>query len=385
MKISGDIQDSLELKFSKLASSYNRQGKDIISLGLGEPYFPTPKPIIEEAINAIKAGYTRYSNPMGILELREAIVQKLFNENNVIANPNEIIITPGSKMALTLVLTAILEPGDEIINILPCYPSYIPQIKLAEPNCILKNIDLTEDFKIDFQKLKSSINAKTKVIILNSPHNPTGKMISNEELVEIEKITRSYDLFIISDEIYELLNFSKEKHFSTASIAGLSKKTITINGFSKAFSMTGWRIGYLVAPSKLIPTICKIQQHINTNVAPFTQRAALKALSISKDYLSKYNNQLLLNYKSLNKEIKSNQILSSSPSKGGLFSFINISKTGLSSDEFATSLLEESLVACTPGVNFGKKWDSYVRVSLAVPNEIFNKGISHLSYFAKIK
>ena len=385
MEIKSDIKDSLELKFSKLASAYNKKGKNIISLGLGEPYFPTPKPIIEEAINAIKAGYTRYSNPMGLIELREAIVEKLMNENNIYVNSDQIIITPGSKMALSLVLSAILKPGDEIINILPCYPSYIPQIKLAEPNCKLNNIDLTEDYKLDFKKLSSLINNNTKIIILNSPHNPTGKMISYEELIEIEKITRDYEVFIISDEIYELLNFSQEKHFSTASINGLSQKTITINGFSKAFSMTGWRIGYLVAPAILIPTICKIQQHINTNVAPFTQRAALKALSIPKDYLVKYNKQLLCNYEILQKEIKNNQFLSSSLSKGGLFSFVNISNTGLNSDEFATSLLEKSLVACTPGINFGGNWDNHVRVSLAIPNKKFKKGISHLCNHGKLE
>ena len=383
MEIKSDIQDSLELKFSKLAKKYNKEGKKIISLGLGEPYFPTPKPIIQEAIKAINEGYTRYSSPMGLEELRKAIVNKLEKENEIYSSPEQIVITPGSKMALTLVLSSLLRPGDEILNILPCYPSYVPQIKLAEPNCLLENIDLNPDFTINFQKLKSKINNKTRAIIINSPHNPTGKMFTYEELIELEKITRNYDLFIISDEIYELLNFSNFKHISTASINGLSEKTITINGFSKAYSMTGWRIGYLVAPHSLIPTICKIQQHINTNVAPFTQRAALRALEIPKEYLSNYNSQLLSNFNSLKEEVENNQFLSLSPSKGGLFSFINISKTGLKSDEFSSGLLKKYLVASTPGINFGKNWDNYIRVSLAIPEDLFKVGIKYLSNFSK--
>lgn len=354
MKLSPEIQDSLELRFSGLARQMNEKGGRIISLGLGEPGFPTPPAIVEAAAEAMRNGMTRYSNPFGLPELREAICAKLAADNGIEATPNEIMITPGAKMALSLALAAILQPGDEVINILPCYPSYLPQIRIAEPDAVIHNIDLRQrDFYLDLRRLRETLSPRTKAIIINFPHNPTGKMLSQEELDGLVDLLADHSCWLISDEIYERLNFSGTPHLSPAAVAALAERTITINGFSKAYSMTGWRIGYLVAKGPIMKTISKFQQHMNTNVAPFIQKAAVTALAMPMDFLESYNWQLATNAGVLDSAVRQTPQLQLHRSEGGLFAFLDISATGLNSDAFCSQLLEKHTVAATPGISFG--------------------------------
>jgi aspartate aminotransferase len=383
MKLSPEIQDSLELRFAALARKMNEKGEPIISLGLGEPSFPTPTLIIDAAAEAMKQGYTRYSNPFGLFELREAICKKLEIDNGIKADPSEIMVTSGAKMALSLVLASILQPGDEIINIVPCYPSYIPQIRIAEPEAVIRNIDLLKaDFSLDLDAIRANFSPRTKALIINFPHNPTGKMLSKRELNGLVSLLEDHDCWLISDEIYERLNFSGCKHLSPGSIASIADRTITINGFSKAFSMTGWRIGYLVAKGPIMNTISKLQQHINTNVPPFIQKAALTALSIPADFINVYNNQLEVNSCALYTAISSGSILRLRKSEGGLFAFVDISGTSLNSDEFCTQLLRNQSVAATPGVVFGSAWDKYIRISLSASQDNFSEGVDRLLSFS---
>lgn len=379
MKLSPEIQDSLELRFSALARKMNEQGERIISLGLGEPGFPTPTDIVEAAVEAMRKGMTRYSNPFGLPELREAICAKLSSDNGIMAKPSEIMVTPGAKMALSLVLAALLEPGDEVINILPCYPSYLPQIRIAEPNAVIRNIDLLrKDFSLDLQRLQEALSPRTKAIILNFPHNPTGKMLSEGELNGLVDLLSAHSCLLISDEIYERLNFSGMRHLSPGAIPALAERTITINGFSKAYSMTGWRIGYLVAKGPIMKTISKVQQHMNTNVAPFIQKAAVTALAMPMNFLEVYNHQLATNAVTLNSAVTQTHGLYLRKSEGGLFAFLEISATGLNSDVFCSRLLEEHSVAVTPGVSFGSAWDQHVRISLASTPDSFSEGVRRL-------
>lgn len=384
MKLSPEIQDSLELRFSNLARTMNEKGSRIISLGLGEPGFPTPPEIVEAAADAMRAGFTRYSNPFGLSDLRDAVCRKLRKDNDIEATPSEVMITPGAKMALSLVLGALLEPGDEVINILPCYPSYLPQIRIAEPDAVIHNIDLRQDnFRLDLDRIGACLSAKTKAIILNFPHNPTGRMLNPEELDGLVQLFADHPCRIISDEIYERLNFSGTCHLSPGAVPALAERTITINGFSKAYSMTGWRIGYLVAKGPIMSTISKLQQHLNTNVAPFIQYAARVALTLDSEFLNRYNEQLEANARCIEKAVNSSPNLQLIRPEGGLFAFLDIRRLTATSDDFCCRLLEQHAVAATPGLFFGPNWDGFVRISLAIDHESFTEGVCRLTKFVE--
>jgi aspartate aminotransferase len=381
MKLSPEIEDSIELRFSALARQMNERGERIISFGLGEPGFPTPPEIIEAAAAAMRQGLTRYSNPFGLPDLREAICAKLKKDNGIDASPGEVMVTPGAKMALSLVLGAVLQPGDEVINILPCYPSYLPQIRIAEPDAVICNVDLRSgDFGLDLERIGQCLSPRTKAIILNFPHNPSGRMLSRAELDGLVELLADHSCWIISDEIYERLNFSATPHLSPGAVAELAARTITINGFSKAYSMTGWRIGYLLAKGPIMKTISKLQQHMNTNVAPFIQRASRVALEMETGFLVRYNAQLATNARLLGAAVAASPLALVSP-EGGLFAFMDVRALGLSSDEFCSRLVQEYAVAATPGVVFGANWDGFVRVSLAADVDSFAEGVHRLRQF----
>ena len=384
MRIAPEIQDSLELRFSRLARDLNRSGSPIISLGLGEPGFSTPPAVVAAAAEALRQGFTRYSNPFGLPELCTRIARKLQEENGIAAAPEQVIVTPGAKMALSLVLAALLEPGDEAINITPCYTSFVPQLYIAEPQVVVRNIDLRhDDFRLDLEAIGAALNERTKVLLLNTPHNPTGWMISEAEIRRIGEILHGTRCTLICDEIYERLNFSGTAHFSPAARETLAERTVTINGFSKAFSMTGWRIGYLVVPDqRLRRIVSRLQQHLNTNTATFIQKAALVALDLDDGFLAEYRSNLAASARELEEAIAACPALSLASPKGGLFAFVDISKTGMSSDAFCTALLEDERVAATPGVAFGTTWDSHIRVSLAAGRDQVGEGIRRLARFA---
>lgn len=384
MKKHSGVKDSDTLKFGQLVREKKQKGEKIISLGLGEPNFNTPSPVIESTYEALRAGWTRYSDPLGLEELRDLIRNKLKAENNIETSKENIAVTPGAKNALFLTLMALLEPFDEVITISPCYVSYVPQIKLAEPNAVIKNVDLTKnDFSINWTQLEEKICEKTKAILLNFPHNPTGKMISIKELQRLIDIIGKENCYIISDEIYEKLNFSGFLHNSIGSFTNIKDRVITINGFSKAFAMTGWRIGYLVANSDIIKIVSKLQQHINTNTCTFVQKGACTTFLMDLNFLNTFNDQLKKNASFMLKVFGSNEKIHLTPPQGGLFSFLNISKTGMTSSEFRGELLIKKGVVVTPGIAFGKNWDDHVRITLGVDENEFQEGIRLIDEFTK--
>jgi len=381
-----EITDSLTLKFAEVARCLSREGVKIISLGLGEPDFPTPDHIIKATYQAMLSGFTRYSDPMGLFELRKKIAYFLISSDNIQVKPHNIIITPGAKQAILFALMSILKPSDEIINITPSYVSYNPCIKIAEPKSHIIEIPLNKkDLSIPIEKIKKVITPKTKAILLNSPNNPTGKIFSYEEIETIVNIAKKYKIFIISDEIYNLLNYSGEKTISPASFQGMEDLVITINGFSKAYSMTGWRIGYAVFPEKLREKFFKLQQHINTNTCTFVQKGAIAALDGDKGHIMIYNNKLKERAMIIDYVLKSQSIVSSVLPKGGLFAFFNISKSGMNSNDFAAKLLEKKHVATTPGIAFGKDWDDYIRISLAADKDDIYLGIKSICEFSEFQ
>ena len=384
MKLSKKISDSIELKFSKIARSMNMKKQISYSLGLGEPNYQTPKFIIDEAYKSIKKGLTKYSSPIGDYELRKKISEKLKKENKISAKPEEILISAGSKMSLYLTLLSIIQPKDHVIYISPCYTSYLPQILLSETDVEITSFDLNKEFKIDYDKLKKNFRKNTKAIIINFPHNPTGQILSQDDLSQFTKLLREFKkCYLISDEIYKENVFSGYKHLSPASVKSISSRVVTISGFSKAFAMTGWRIGYSHANKKITDKMVKIQQHILTNVPLFIQKAALKALISKSNHLKKFNNLLYRNHSYAFKILKKNNFFYFKKSYGGFFIFLQIKKKKILSDVFCTNLLRKYNVAVTPGKYFGNNFNNYIRISLSQDHLKFKKAINLINKFTK--
>ncbi len=379
-----DFSNSLTPKVSEAIGKRIKENKELISFGLGESPYPTPIEIKDATIKALQSGYTKYSHKQGLVELRELIKKKLAEENGFQCDIQNIVITTGAKQAIFLSLLALIEPGDEVVVITPCYPSYIPQLKLIEPSVTIRTVDLKkDDFSLNIDEIKRNINPKTKLLILNTPHNPTGKIFSKEQLLALADLAINQDFYLLSDEVYEKLVYTDRAHFSLASIKELAERLILINGFSKSYSMTGWRIGYLVAPLPLAQQIAEMQHHINTNVCTFVQKGSCAAFSLTTDYLSSFRSLIRKNATELQKMVSQNKSLKLIPPQGSQFCFLNISELGLRSDEFCTKLVEKKGVAATPGITFGDNWDDHIRISLGVDEVEFAKGVRYLEEFVR--
>ncbi|MCY3411635.1 MAG: aminotransferase class I/II-fold pyridoxal phosphate-dependent enzyme [Candidatus Heimdallarchaeota archaeon] len=375
------ITPSMTIEYTKRVNERIKKGEDIISLHIGEPEFNTPDSIIQSAILAMHAGFTKYSDSAGLLELRQEISKKLGNENQINAVADNIIVTPGAKQAIFLTLKALIRPDDEVIVFTPVYTSYKPLINMVENNIKICECPLNADYSINTDALQKLITRNTRLIILNSPHNPTGKMLNRQECQFLYQIAIEYDLYIISDEIYEKLNFTGKEHISLGSCEKNIDRVITINGFSKAYSMTGWRIGYLAASQDIVSRILPFQQHINTNTCSFIQKAAVSAFKLPDSYFVNYNEELRRRYKIFSQSF-SNSSLSYSKTEGGFFSFIDVSKTKLNGLEFCERMLSRG-VSLVPGTVFGCSYDRYVRISLACDTPRFYEAIDRIIKFIK--
>ena len=386
MLIDPGLTTSQTLQFSLQAAEMKRQGRDIISLGLGEPEFDTPDHIKEAACAALAEGLTRYSQPAGLSDLRELVAGQLAESNGIPAEAGEVLITPGAKNALFIACAAILRPGDEVINLNPCYVSNIPILKLAEPQVVVHNVPMIADgFTIDVDRVARLVSGKTRLIFINYPNNPTGKMLDPAEAQFLRDVVSGNDLYLLSDEIYERITFGETAHISPASFEDIRDQTITVSGFSKAYAMTGWRIGYLHTTADVLSVMLKIHQQINTNTAAFIQKAAAAALSGPQDHLVKFLADLQERKALYDGLLRDSEPLSGSDPTGGFFGFVNISATGLTSDEFATRLLDATGVAVIPGISFGEDFDGYCRISLVNHTEVVREGLERIRGFVDEK
>ena len=385
MTIDKNVINRISLEFSALARNKNLDGTQILSLGLGEPSFPTPKKIIDAAYKSMLKGENKYASPWGTPELLNKIRKSIENDN-ISIGPQELIITVGSKQALSLCLTSILEEDDEIIIISPSYVSYKPQIKMAEKSTKIKEVSLDKlTLRLKFKELQKEINSKTKAILINSPHNPTGSILSKTDVEKIVKLAELNNFYIISDEIYSTMAFKKDSFISLLKYRCHYEKIFVINGFSKCYSMTGWRIGYLIGPSEHIKRVSILQQHLNTNIPVFIQRGAEAALDLPMTFIDRYKAHLISNSKYLKKAISSSKFLSYKVTQGGMFAMVNISKLHENSDVFCTKLLKATNVAVTPGIVFSKHWDDHIRVSIAGDKLEFKEAIKRLLNFINNK
>ncbi|MCE3046748.1 pyridoxal phosphate-dependent aminotransferase [Helicobacter kayseriensis] len=376
------LSPSNTLAISALAQSLAKSGKEIINFSTGEPDFDTPTPIKNKAIEAIENGFSKYTAVSGIAELREAVAQKLLRENQLSYSPKEIIISNGAKHSLFNAMCAILNPHDEVIIPAPYWVSYPEIAKFCQATPVFIPTTQDQNFKITPQQLKASITPRTKLLILNSPSNPTGSLYTQEEFQALGKVLEGSDIWVISDEIYEKLTYSN--HFiSLASLSSdLLERTITINGLSKSTAMTGWRMGYLACKdSTLLSCIDNLQGNSTSNINSFTQIASIVALSLEEE-IQAMKEEFLKRRDLAYKLCSSIPSLSLNCPDGAFYLFININHASRfqgDSMKFSQALLEEQGVALVPGIAFGA--EGYVRMSFATSIENLQKGIEKIKDF----
>jgi len=385
MRINPEINKSPTLKFAKAARKRIANGQKIISLGLGEPEFHVPREIIESTRQVLASKKSGYSPPMGLPKLKKKIAAKLKEENGILCTENNILISSGAKQAFQMIVSTMLIPNDEVITINPSFVSYIPQVLIAEPDCKVNIIDIDKtDFSLPFDLIEKAISKKTKLLVVNSPNNPAGYILSQKELTQLYSLAEKYDFYIISDEVYEKLQFGQRKHFSIGSLdKDEIKRVITINGYSKSHAMTGWGLGYACFPKFMFENLHKLQLNINTNTCTFIQEGVANTEKIDFSYLKDYNNHLKERVNWYKEMIDRTESVSSVMPHGGFFAFMNISKLGMDSNTFCSRLIEETGVATTPGLAFGDNWDDHVRISFATDDEIVKQGLNLIENFIK--
>lgn len=336
---------------------------DIISLGVGEPDFPTPWQLREEAFYHLEKGQTSYTSNWGLLELREEIACYLARYGMYYNPKNEIIATIGGSEAVDAVLRSVLNPGDEIIVCEPCYVSYQPLSEQCDATLV--HLDTSEtDFIPTAKKIEGAVTEHTKALMLCSPSNPTGRMIPSDELAKIAEVVKAHKLWCISDEIYGELVYDGRKHVSIGSFPGMKDYAVIINGFSKSFAMTGWRIGYLAANAELTKQVCKLHQYSTICAPIMSQYAAIEGLKNGWNEVERmrrsYEQRRNLMYKAF-----CDMGLPCTEGEGAFYLFPDIRSTGLTSEEFATQLIENYQVAVVPGTCFGKGGEGFIRCCYA--------------------
>ncbi len=337
----------------------------VISLGVGEPDFVTPWHISEAGIYAVEKGYTMYTSNYGIIELREEIARHLRARYGLEYDPKtEILVTSGSSEALDLAMRAILDPGQEVIIPDPSYVAYMPYTILAEGSVVPVPTFVENDFKVRASDIDEKVTERTKAVLLGYPNNPTGTVLEKTDLEEIAGVVRNHDLMVISDDIYDRLVYNGE-HTCLAALPGMRERTILVNGFSKAYAMTGWRIGYAAAPDYIIEAMMKVHQYVMMCAPIMGQMAALEALQNGEEAVQKmvaeYDRRRRVIVEGLN-DIG----LKCFEPKGAFYAFPSIESTGLSSDDFVEGLLTEEKVAVVPGSAFGECGEGYIRCCYAV-------------------
>ncbi|MSU33258.1 MAG: pyridoxal phosphate-dependent aminotransferase [Pedosphaera sp.] len=378
------LSPSLTLAIDSKAKEMKARGEDVVGFGAGEPDFDTPQHIKDAAASALAAGFTKYTPSSGIPELRQAIADKFQRENGLSYKPSQIIVSNGGKHSCYNVILATCQEGDEVIIPAPYWLSYPEMAKLAGATpVILETSDRTE-FKVSPDQLRAAITPRTRLFILNSPSNPTGSVYTPDEVKALGDICVEKGVLIMSDEIYEHLTYDGAVVKSVASFSQAHKDhTIIVHGFAKAWSMTGWRLGFLAAPEPIAKAIDALQSHSTSNPCSFAQRGGVAALTGSQDHLpgwlAEYANRRTAAWQKLN----AMPGVSCVNSQGAFYLFPNISGTGLKSADFCSRLLEEEKVAAVPGIAFGA--DDYIRISYATSLANIEKGLGRMDRFVHLR
>lgn len=382
-----NIQASATVSAFARAGELKRQGVDLISLVAGEPDFETPEHIREAAIRAIKAGHTRYTNPAsGIVELKQAICDKFERDNDLHYDPSQIIVTCGAKQTIFDAIIALIEEGDEAIIPAPYWTSYADQVRLMDGTPIIVPTTQDSDFCMTAKQLQGAITPRTKFVLLNSPCNPTGTVYTRESLTALADVIAGANIYVIADEIYEKLLYEDAEHVSIAALLPeLADKTLTVNGVSKSYAMTGWRVGYGAGPQDLIDLMIKVQTQETTNTCSISQYAALEALTGPQDYVEVMRRAYVKRRNQIVSRLNRMPGVSCNMPQGAFYVFPDISEyIGKSSScgridsdvALCNFLLEEARVACVPGTGFGAP--GYLRFSYAASPEQIARGMDRI-------
>jgi aspartate aminotransferase len=374
------ISPSPTLALDAQAKQMKAAGEDVISFCAGEPDFDTPQHIKDAAAKALADGFTKYTPSSGIPELRKAIAQKFALDNGIRYEPSEIIVSCGAKHSCYNVFLALCNEGDEVIIPAPYWVSYPEMARLVGADPFIVPTTEAAGFKITPDQFREAISPSTKLLVLNSPGNPTGAVYTREELEALVAVAAEDDIFILSDEIYEKLVYGGATHVSPASLSDAARRlVITVNGFSKTFAMTGWRLGYLGAPEPIARAIDSIQSHATSNPTSFAQKGALAALTNGHDFLAQWVLEFDRRRQRFTSGLNAIEGIRCPESLGAFYLFPNISSFGITSAEFAARLLDQQKMAVVPGSAFGT--EGYIRISYACSSAQIEQGLERLARF----
>jgi aspartate aminotransferase len=360
------LNESMTVAVSDRARELQQRGVAVVNLGGGDPDFDTPPHIVAAAVDAMHHGLTHYVASKGIPELRKAITAKFQRDNHVAYDPDtEVIVTASGKLALYLALATLIEPGDEVLYFDPAWVSYEPMIRMLDGIPVEVPLRPEDGFLLDADVLKRRITPRTKALILNSPNNPTGRVLTPDELNVVAGSAMEHDFWVLSDEIYEHIIYDNRRHFSLASLPGMRDRTVTINGMSKAYAMTGWRLGYLGAPAALCAQILKVQQHVVTCAPAFVQAAGVAALEGPQRCVAEMAAEYDRRRRFMTDALNCLPGVHCPLPEGAFYLFPRVTYRGMDSNALAKFLIEEAHVAVTPGAAFGKTGTQNIRLTFA--------------------
>lgn len=358
---------------------------DVISLGIGEPDFVSPQPIIDAAKAGLDAGKTSYTANLGLAELREAIAGELDRLYDLQYNPNnEVIVTVGASEAITIALLSLLDPGDEVLIPEPCFVSYGPTAEFCGAKVVWVPTRAENDFQVTADDIRQRITDKTKLLFLGYPNNPTGAVLRRDTLAEIAEVVVEHDLFVLSDEIYDRLVYGEayeRGHVSVPTLPGLYERTVLISGFSKGYAMTGWRIGYAAAPKPILDQMYKAHQYVVMSAPTMAQVGALAGITEAQGAVEEMREAYDARRRVIVDGLRAAGLPTFEP-EGAFYAFPDITSTGLSSEEFAQRLLQEEHVACVPGSAFGPSGEGYLRCSYATALPQIEEAVRRITRFA---
>ena len=360
------------------ARALERQGKDIVHLEIGEPDFDTPANVVEAAVDALHTGWTHYGPSAGLPELRQAIAEYVSRTRGVFVTSDEVVVVPGGKPIIFFMILALIDAGDEVVYPNPGFPIYESMIRYVGGEAVPIRLREERDFGFDVDELASLINDKTRLIIINSPQNPTGGVLSKQEIHDIADAIGDRNIMVLSDEIYSRLLFEGE-HFSIMSIPGFKERTVLLDGFSKTYAMTGWRMGYGVMRPDLAVHVTRLMTNSNSCTASFTQVAGIEALRGDQSSVDRMRDEFKRRRDVFVAGLNKIKGFSCRMPKGAFYVFPNVTKTGWPSKKLANALLEEAGVACLSGTSFGDFGEGYLRFSVANSLENLNKALDRIA------
>lgn len=377
-EVSQQVQPSLTRKLFNLAKQYD----NVIDFTLGDPDVQPHQDIKDAGCRAIQLGKTRYSQNAGLLELREVITSYYQRQEGLAFNPvNEVIVTVGAMEGLYLALLSLLDPGDEVIIPAPYYVNYVQMVRMCHAVPVVVDNPNADDLSFNVEDVEKAITPKTRAIIINTPSNPSGKIIPWKKIEQLAQIAKEHDLVVIADEVYKCLIYDQTQFKSIVSIEGMRERTILINSLSKEFCMTGWRIGYVIAPEEVVATMTKLQENVVACAPLPSQYAAIQALSGEENYSRDMVDIFTKRRNVLVEGIQSIPLLKCTPPDATFYLMVDISATGMKSEEFAIELLKSVQVALVPGIAYGVSCDNYVRIAFTLDEEKIREGIKRIASF----